>query len=176
MRGCPTHTGVMGLDAFVIALRPKNRIAQALTVVRWQLLWHSPTLIKKLIYCTCKIHRVSKQTSHLWLAITLMHVNGFWFFFGRNVTDKVGNQKTLYYATSNNLCFCTTCQNGETWKSHFSLNWDCVTHTMHLCAVFLKEKIVICDVFVRTAPGGSGRLRTAFSIGPLKSIQSIVRV
>ena len=29
-------------------------------------------------------------------------------------TDKVGNQKTLYYATSNNLCFCTTYQNGET--------------------------------------------------------------
>jgi len=24
---------------------------------------------------------------------------------------------------------------------------DCVTHTMHLSAIFLKEKIVICDVF-----------------------------
>jgi len=43
---------------------------------------------------------------------------------GRNVTDKVvTNQKTLYYATSNNSCFCTTgtWQNGETRKSHFSL-------------------------------------------------------
>jgi len=29
-------------------------------------------------------------------------------FFGRNITDKVSNQKTLYYATSNNLWFCTT--------------------------------------------------------------------
>jgi len=29
-------------------------------------------------------------------------------FFGRNATNKVGNQKTLYYATSNNLCLCTT--------------------------------------------------------------------
>jgi len=29
-------------------------------------------------------------------------------FFGTSVTDKVGNQTTLYYATSNNLCFCTT--------------------------------------------------------------------
>jgi len=29
-------------------------------------------------------------------------------FFGRNVTDKVGNQKTLYYATSSYLYFCTT--------------------------------------------------------------------
>jgi len=34
-------------------------------------------------------------------------------FFGRNVTDKVSNQTTLYYATSNNLCFCTTWQNGK---------------------------------------------------------------
>jgi len=60
-------------------------------------------------------------------------------FFGRNVTDKAGNQKTLYYATSNNLYFCITWQNGETRKSHFSLSWA-VTSTMHLCAVFLKEK------------------------------------
>jgi len=29
-------------------------------------------------------------------------------FFGTNVTDKVSNQKMLYCATSNNLCFCTT--------------------------------------------------------------------
>jgi len=27
-------------------------------------------------------------------------------FFGRNATDKVSNQKALYYATSNNVCFC----------------------------------------------------------------------
>ena len=53
-------------------------------------------------------------------------------FFGRNVTNKVGNQKTLYYATSNNLCFCTTCQNGETRKSHFSLNWIAL-HTQCSC-------------------------------------------
>jgi len=43
-------------------------------------------------------------------------------FFGRNVTDKVSNQNTLYYyATSNNLWFCTTWQNGKTRKLHFSL-------------------------------------------------------
>ena len=41
--------------------------------------------------------------------------------FGRNVTDKVSNQKTPYYATSNNVCFCITWQNGETRKSHFLL-------------------------------------------------------
>ena len=43
-------------------------------------------------------------------------------FFRRNVTEKVGYQKTLYYATSNTLCFCTTWQNAETRKSHISLN------------------------------------------------------
>jgi len=42
-------------------------------------------------------------------------------FFGKNVTDKVSKQTTLYCATSNNLCFCTTWQNGETRKSAFSL-------------------------------------------------------
>jgi len=40
-------------------------------------------------------------------------------FFGRYVTHEVSNQKTLYYATSNNVCFCSTWQNGETRKSHF---------------------------------------------------------
>ena len=56
-------------------------------------------------------------------------------FFGRNVTDKVGNQNTLYYATSNNLCFCTTWQNAETRKSHISLNWI-VLHTQCTCALY----------------------------------------
>jgi len=28
-----------------------------------------------------------------------------------------------------------------------ALQLDCVTYTMHLCAVFLKEQVVISDVF-----------------------------
>jgi len=61
------------------------------------------------------------------------------------LTDKVDNQKTLYDATSNNLCFCTTWQNAWTRKSHISLSWI-VLHTLHLCAIFLKEKMssVMC--------------------------------
>jgi len=66
-----------------------------------------------------------KKTSHRWLAKTLTH-EWILIFFGRNVTDKVGYQKALYYATSSNLCFCTTWQNEETRKSHF--HSDCV-HT-----------------------------------------------
>ena len=72
------------------------------------------------------VHRVSQNVpplacynfdAHEWILI----------YFGRNVTDKVG-KKTLYYATSSNLCFCTTWQNAETRKSHFT-QLDCVTHT-----------------------------------------------
>jgi len=84
-------------------------------------------------------YTMSQKTSHLWLAITLAHMNGFWYFFGRNVTDKAGNQKTLYYATSNNLCFCTTWQNAETRKAHISLNWI-VLHTQCACALSCWKK------------------------------------
>jgi len=84
-------------------------------------------------YLCLTVHRVSKNVSplacynfdaHEWILI----------FFGRNVTGKVGNQKTLYYATSNNLCFCITWQNAETRKSHISLNWI-VLHTQCSCAL-----------------------------------------
>jgi len=91
------------------------------------------------------IHRVSKNVQPL-ACYNFDARERILICLGRNVTDKAGNQKTLYYATSNSLCFCTTWQNGETRKSHISLNWI-VLHTMHLCAIFLKEKIVICDVF-----------------------------
>ena len=80
-----------------------------------------------------QLHRVSKNVpplaccnfdAHEWILI----------FFGRNVTDKVGNQNTFYHATSNNLCFCTTWQNAETRISHISLNWI-VLHTQITCAL-----------------------------------------
>jgi len=75
------------------------------------------------------LHRVSKNVpplacynfdAHEWICD----------IFGVNVrpTDNVGNHKTLYYATSNNLCFSTTCQNGKARKAHVSLNWI-VLHT-----------------------------------------------
>jgi len=34
-------------------------------------------------------------------------------FFGRNATDKVAGQKTLYYVISNNVRFCSNWQNGK---------------------------------------------------------------
>jgi len=47
-------------------------------------------------------------------------------FFGRNVTDKAGNQKSLYYATSSNLCFCTTWQKRKHENCIFSQMLQCI--------------------------------------------------
>ena len=122
--------GIPNLDDYFqtrfATLNSKRQVSDVYGMYKWE-------------NCLKCIYTVSQKTSHLWLAITLTHMNGFRYFFGRNVTNKVGNQKTLYYATSNNLCFCTTWQNAKTQKSHFT-QLDCVTHTMHLCAIFLKEK------------------------------------
>jgi len=46
---------------------------------------------------------------------------------------------------------CPSALPGKTGKreNHTFTQLDCVTHKMHLCAVFLKEKVFICDVFDR---------------------------
>jgi len=55
----------------------------------------------------------------------------------------------LHYATSNNLCFCITWQNGKTRQSHFHSNAVLVEsgapvglRCMHN-AVFLKENLYL---------------------------------
>jgi len=57
----------------------------------WMRLRHKLATIRQLY-----IHHVSK-TSLVWLAITLTQYKRILIFFGRNVTDKVDNQKMLYY-------------------------------------------------------------------------------
>jgi len=76
---------------------------------------------------TSLYYTVSRKTSHLRLAITLTHINGFWYFLAEMLPIK-------YYATSNNLCFCITWQNAETRKSHISLN-RIVLHAQCTCAL-----------------------------------------
>jgi len=61
-------------------------------------------------------------------------------FFGKNVTDKVSNQKTYYYATSNNLCFCITWQNGEMRKSHF-------TQMLYQCIAWIQPAVWFLQSF-----------------------------
>ena len=70
---------------------------------------------KVTLICCFIMYTVSQKTSNLYTRECIL------IYFGRNVTDKANNQKTLYCATPNKLCFCTIWQNGETRKSHFSL-------------------------------------------------------
>jgi len=50
--------------------------------------------IKRLIINVNKLHRVSK-TSHLWFAITLTHVNGFWHFLSEMLPIKSATKDAL---------------------------------------------------------------------------------
>jgi len=70
-------------------------------------------------------------------------------FFGRNVTDKVSNQKTLYYTTLSNLCFCTTWKNREMQKSHFHSVGLCYTHNAiaPVCCLPERKSCHPCETF-----------------------------
>jgi len=63
--------------------------------------------------------------------------------FGRNITHKVNNKKALYYITSNNLCFCTTWQNGETRKLHFSLKCQNLTSRCLISSIFFDWWLIL---------------------------------
>jgi len=66
------------------------------------------------------IHRVSKNVPPS-ACYNFDTCEWILIFFGRNTTDKVSNQKMLYYATSNNLCFCTTWQHEK--HEHCIFHW-----------------------------------------------------
>ena len=84
------------------------------------------------------IHRVSRNVprlacynfdAHEWILT----------FFGRNVTNKVDNQKTF---TMPPQITCASVLHGKARKHEnhtFHSVGLCYTHTMHLCAIFLKE-------------------------------------
>jgi len=71
-------------------------------------------------------------------------------FFGRNVTDKVSNQKTFYCATSNDLCFCTTWQTGKRKNRIFfysnAVSMHCQNSTSRslISSVFLTHDSYSC--------------------------------
>jgi len=110
------------------------------------------------------MYTVSQKTSHLWLAITLTHVNALWYFFGWNVTDKVSNQKTLYCATSNNVCFCITWQKrGNTKIAFFTQMLYCQNSTSRclISSIFLTHTHAAVWLLVINA-FSSGLLRAWF--------------
>jgi len=86
------------------------------------------------------LHCVSKNVPPLVCCNFDIH-ECIWIFFDRYFTDKVSNQKALYYATSNNVCFCTTWQNGETQKSHFftQMLYQCIARIQPDAPWFLQS-------------------------------------
>ena len=116
--------------------------------------WHGLLITVGLITGNCKVkdlhktvHRVSKNVPHLACYNFNAH-EWIWIFFGRNVTDKVGNQKTLYYATSNNLCFCTIPGKRRKHENHiFHSIGLCYTHNALVRYLPERKEIVIGDVF-----------------------------
>jgi len=67
-------------------------------------------------------------------------------FVGRNVTDKIGTQKTPYYATSNITCASAVPAKTGKHENHiFHSIGLCYTHSAPVRC--LPENIVICDVF-----------------------------
>jgi len=80
----------------------------------------SPQPLKPSFSATAILHRDSKNIPPL-ACYNFDTREQILTVVGRNVIDKVSHQKTLYYATSNNLCFCATWQDRETRKLHFSL-------------------------------------------------------
>jgi len=91
-------------------------------------------------------YTVSQKTSHRCLAITLTRMNGFWYFFAGMLPIKQAIKRRFIMPPQ---VTCASALPGKTGKrkNHIFTQLDCVIHTMHLCAVFLKEKVVICDVF-----------------------------
>jgi len=76
-----------------------------------------------IVWVTQSTHSTSREVKHCAITRNFSVSEDLEIFWFKIIKLHVGNQKTLYYATSNNLCFCTTWQNAETRKSHISLNW-----------------------------------------------------
>jgi len=68
-------------------------------------------------------------------------------FFARNVTDKEGNQKTLYYSTQITCASALPVKTGkhENHITYFT-QLDCYTHNAPVSCL-PERKNVICDVF-----------------------------
>ena len=108
-------------------------------------------VVKQTRHCNISVHQNRKEK---WSTLCLKNVpplicynfditvcECILIFFSRNVTDNVSNQKTLYSATPNNLCFCTTWQNGEIRKSHFftQMLYQCIARIQLVPPWFLQS-------------------------------------
>jgi len=68
-----------------------------------------------------------KKTSHLWLAITLTHMNGFWYFLAEMLPIKQAIKRRF---TMPPQVTCASALPGKIWKrkNHIFTQLDCVSH------------------------------------------------
>jgi len=92
------------------------------------------------------IYTVSQKTSHLWLAITLTHMNGFWHFLAEMLLIK---QAIKRHFTMPPQVTCASALPGKTRKHE-----NHIFHSIGLCYTHNApvhnlpgRKNVICDVF-----------------------------
>ena len=99
--------------------------------------------------------------------LELWHTWTHFDIFSRNVIHKVSNQKTLYYATSNNVCFCTTWQNGETRKSQFftQMLYQCIARIQPVAPWFLQSFWLTTHMPTHVAVWLLNLVVSAFSLG-----------
>jgi len=83
------------------------------------------------------VHRVSKK-SHLWLAVIFDTRGRILICFGRNIANKMSNQKTLYNATSKSCASALPGKTGNT-KIAFSLALPEFNQSLFDYSVFLTH-------------------------------------
>jgi len=63
----------------------------------------------------------------------------FYIFFGTNITDKVGNQKTLYMPPQITCASALPVKTGK-HENHIFTQLDCVTHNAPVCCLPERKK------------------------------------
>jgi len=91
-----------------------------------------------LYFPTSPNYTVSQKTSHLWLALTLMHVNGFWYFLAEMLPIKQAIKRRFTMPPPITCASALPVKTGK-WESHFSLSWI-VLHTQCACALSSWKK------------------------------------
>jgi len=84
-------------------------------------------------------YTVSQKTSHLWLAITLMHMNGFWYFLAEMLLLEYAIKRRFTMPPQVTCASALPGKNAERRKSHVSLNWI-VLHTHNAPVCYLPER------------------------------------
>jgi len=101
-----------------------------------------PNFARYLAVCraaTLYVHRVAKIVPPLG-CYNFETYDRILIFFGRNVTNKVSTQKTYYYATANDLCFCTIWQNRENENRIF-------TQMQYYCIAWIQPAVWFLQSF-----------------------------